>query len=182
MTSVNKKEIQKLIKGLKRQDRKSQELIYQKYFGLMMSIGMRYCNNWDDAKEVVNSSFLKIFTKIDNYGGKGSFEGWMKRTVVNTALDFIKSKKFENVGFDDINTYDEDVYIENEAAGNIDAEDILKLVQTLPDATRAVFNLYVLEGYKHKEISEKLGISEGTSHWHLLNARRLLKDKLKNLI
>jgi len=178
MTSTNKKDLERLIKGLKDKNRKSQELVYQRYFGMMMSISNRYCENWDDAKEVVNSSFLKIFTKVENYAGKGSFEGWMKKIVVNTALDHIKSRKLDKVGFDDINQLEEDVFIENSADWEINSEDIMKLVQSLPNATRAVFNMYIIEGYKHKEISEKLNISEGTSHWHLQNARKLLKEKL----
>ena len=182
MTSANNKNLEKLIEGLKDKNRKSQELVYQRYYGMMMSISNRYCENWDDAKEVVNSSFLKIFTKIEHYAGKGSFEGWMKKTVVNTALDHIKSKKIINVGFENINQLEEDVYIENAADLEINSEDIMMLVQSLPDATRAVFNLYVIEGYKHKEISDMLNISEGTSHWHLQNARKLLKQKLTTLL
>lgn len=181
MKSVKDKEISKLVKGLQRHDRKSQEAVYQRYFGLMMSMGMRYCENWDDAKEVVNTAFFKVFTKIDNYEGKGSFEGWMKRTLVNTALDFIKAKKVNKANVEDIDAFEEEIYSENDAEWSIGAEDILKLVQSLPDATRAVFNLYVIEGYKHKEIAEKLEISEGTSHWHLLNARRLLQAMLEKL-
>lgn len=182
MTSANNKDLEALIKGLKGKKRKTQEIVYQRYFGLMISISNRYCENWDDAKEVVNSSFLKIFTKIDNYTGKGSFEGWMKKTVVNTALDFIKSKKFNDIGFDDINQLEEDVFVENNADWQINSEDILKLVKSLPTATRTVFNMYIIEGYKHKEISEMLNISEGTSHWHLQNARKLLKEKLTKLL
>jgi RNA polymerase sigma factor (sigma-70 family) len=182
MTSVNNSEISELVKKLKQQDRKSQEVVYKRYFSLMMSMAMRYCENWDDSKDVVNTSFFKIFTKIENYQGKGSFEGWMKRTLINTALDFLKSKKFEKVNVDNIDSYDENVFIENDANWNINSEDILLLVRGLPEATRVVFNLYIMEGYKHKEISEMLGISEGTSHWHVLNARRLLQEKLKSLI
>ena len=182
MKSANKKEISKLVKGLKQHDRKSQEAVYERYFGLMMSIGMRYCEDWDDSKDVVNNAFLKIFTKIDHYTGKGSFEGWMKRTVVNTALDHLKAKKMEKVDVDQIDAFGEDVFVENTVLSDIGSDDILKLVQELPDATRAVFNLYVIEGYKHKEISEMLNISEGTSHWHLLNARKLLQQKINNLL
>ena len=182
MKSANKKEISKLVKGLKQHDRKSQKAVYERYFGLMMSIGMRYCEDWDDSKDVVNNAFLKIFTKIDHYKGKGSFEGWMKRTVVNTALDHLKSKKMEKVDVDQIDAFGEDVFVENTVLSDIGSDDILKLVQELPDATRAVFNLYVIEGYKHKEISEMLNISEGTSHWHLLNARKLLQQKINNLL
>ncbi|MBN2746015.1 MAG: RNA polymerase sigma factor [Bacteroidales bacterium] len=174
-------ELNKLIKGLKQSNRDSQRLVYERYFGLMMSIGMRYCKDWDDAKEVVNTSFLKIFTKIDHYSGKGSFEGWMKRTVVNTALDFLKLRPTNNVSIEHLDAYHEDIFYTNDADVSITAEDILLLVQKLPDATRTVFNLYVIEGYKHKEIAEMLGISEGTSHWHVLNARRLLKEMLDKL-
>lgn len=182
MTSSNSKEIQKLVKRLKKSDKRSQELLYSKYFGLMMSISMRYCENWEDAKEVVNNGFLKIFTKIEYYQGKGSFEGWMKRTMVNTALDFLKQKKFDKVSLDHTNEYEEALFIENDAALDIEAEEILNMIQELPAASRAVFNMYIIEGYKHKEISEMLQISEGTSHWHLQNARKLLKDKLNEIL
>ena len=182
MKSANKRDIDKLVDGLKRQDKKSQEVLYKKYFGLMMSIGMHYCENWDDAKEVVNTAFLKVFTKIEYYTGVGSFEGWMKKTIVNTSLDYIKSKKFDKVDIDDINYLNEELFVENEAASNINSEDIMKMIQELPNASKIVFNMYIIEGYKHKEISELLNISEGTSHWHLQNARKLLMNKINNLL
>ena len=174
--------LNRIIDGCKRNDRKTQEELYNLYFGLMMSIGMRYCGNWDDAMEVVNTGFLKIYTKIDSYQGKGSFEGWMRRTMVNTALDFIKQNKHHESSIDDVNMYNESLYIDNDAVFELDKEEILKIVQQLPTMSRAVFMLNVLEGYKHKEISEKLGISEGTSHWHLQNARKLLKDKIEHFL
>jgi len=178
MIDSKQSKLNRLIEGCKHYDRKAQEGLYKLYFGLMMSIGMRYCGNWNDAMEVVNSGFLKIFTKIESYQGKGSFEGWMRRTMVNTALDFIKQNSKHQESIDDVNAYEENLFIDNDAVFNLDKEEILKIVQELPAMSRAVFMLNVMEGYKHKEISEELGISEGTSHWHLQNARKLLKDKI----
>ncbi len=179
MSSNNPTELGKLIDGIRKNDRKSQKRLYELYYGLMMSISMRYCANWDAASEVVNSGFLKIFLKIDKYSGKGSFEGWMKRLMVNTALDYIKSLKPESVEVDDKVTFENDYYLENDALSNFNVEDILIEVQKLPPMSRAVFNMNIMEGMKHKEISEELGISEGTSHWHLQNARKILKENIE---
>ncbi|RLD67117.1 MAG: hypothetical protein DRI84_03300 [Bacteroidetes bacterium] len=182
MIDSKQNKLNRLIEGCKQNDRKTQEELYKLYFGLMMSIGMRYCGNWDNAMEVVNSGFLKIFTKIDSYQGRGSFEGWMRRTMVNTALDFIKQNTTHSESIEDVNAYEENLFINNDAVFDLDKEEILKIVQQLPTMSRTVFMLNVMEGYKHKEISEKLGISEGTSHWHLQNARKLLKDKIENFL
>ncbi len=178
MKNSNNAEILTIIQGCIDNNRKSQKELYEKYFGVMMSISLRYCRSWDEAMDVVNNGFLKIFLKIKDFKGKGSFEGWMKRIIVNTALDYIKSLKPYSEEIDDRNTFNSDYYFENDAIDKFSVEDILKQVQTLPPMSRAVFNLNIMEGYKHKEISEKLGISEGTSHWHLQNARKLLIDKL----
>ncbi len=178
---INSKEatISKLIQGCIKNDRKSQRLLYEKYFSVMMSISLRYCSNWDESMEVVNSGFLKVFLKIKDYSGKGSFEGWMKRIIINTALDYLKSLKAYTEEINDKNTFESDFFFENNAIDKFSIEDILKEVQSIPPMSRAVFNLNVMEGYKHKEIAEKLGISEGTSHWHLQNARKILIDKLR---
>ena len=182
MINSKQAKLNRLIDGCKRNDRKAQEELYRLYFGLMMSIAMRYCGNWDDAMEVVNSGFLKIFKKIETYKGKGSFEGWMRKTMVNTALDFIKQNNSQNDDIEDINVYEQRLFIENDAVFELDKEEILKIVGELPPMTRAVFLLNVMEGLKHKEISKELGISEGTSHWHLQNARKLLKTKIETFL
>ena len=178
MKSSKQADIKDLIKGCSDNDRKAQKDLHERYFGLMMSITMRYCGSWDEAKEVVNTGFLKIFLKINDYTGKGSFEGWMKRIIINTALDYLKSLKQPTVEIDDKNTYESDFYIDNEALIDFSVDDIIKHIQTLPPMSRTVFNMYVMEGYKHKDISEELGISEGTSHWHLQNARKILQTKI----
>lgn len=179
MISLKEAEIQELILGCRENNRRTQKQLYEKYFGVMMSISMRYCANWDESMEVVNSGFLKIFLKINDYEGKGSFEGWMKRIMINTALDYLKSLKPPAVEIDDKNTFESDYFVENTALDDFTVEDILTKIQTLPPMSRAVFNLNVMEGYKHRDIAEQLGISEGTSHWHLQNARKLLTQKLK---
>jgi len=178
MHNPNKAELEKLIKGCGENDRKAQKQLYEKYFGLMMSISMRYCGSWDEAKEVVNTGFLKVFLKIKDYKGKGSFEGWMKRIIINSALDYIKSLKQATEEIDDKNIFESEYYVDNDAENNFSVDDILKHIQSLPPMSRAVFNMYIMEGYKHKDISKELGISEGTSHWHLQNARKILQTKL----
>jgi len=182
MINSKQAKLDRLVKGCQQNDRRAQEELYRLYFGLMMSIAIRYCGNWNDAMEVVNSGFLKIFTKIDTYQGKGSFEGWMRKTMVNTALDFIKQKTQITNSIEDINIFEENLFIENDAVFDLDKEEILKIVQELPPMSRAVFLLNVMEGKKHKEISQELGISEGTSHWHLQNARKILKTKIEKYL
>jgi len=178
MNSINSSDLSELIDGIRQNKRKSQKNLYETYYSTMMSISMRYCGNWDEASEVVNNGFLKIFLKIDKYTGKGSFEGWMKKIVVNTALDYIKSLKPESVEVDDKVIFENNYYLENDALSNFNVKDILDQVQKLPPMSRAVFNMNIMEGMKHKEISEKLEISEGTSHWHLQNARKILKENI----
>lgn len=169
-----------LIKGCIKRDRKSQKALYEQYFGLMLSISMRYVKSRDQAEDVVNQAFMKIFTKIKSYNGKGSFEGWMKKTLVNTCLDFLKSKKdFVDGDIEDLNSFDQKYYEVNDALSNLAVEVIIDKIKELPPMSRTVFNLYVLEDLKHKEISKKLGINEGTSHWHLQNAKKKLVDLLE---
>lgn len=170
-----------LIKGCLKNDRKSQKALFEKYYGLMLSISMRYIKSKDQAEDVVNQAFLKIFTKIKSYNGKGSFEGWMKKTLVNTCLDYLKSKKdFVDGDIEDLNSFDQKYYEVNDALSNLAVEVIIEKINKLPPMSRAVFNLYVMEDFKHKEISKKLGINEGTSHWHLQNAKKKLVEMFEN--
>lgn len=171
--------LEDLIEGCRKRDRRSQKRLYEKYFGVMMTISMRYCKNWEEAMEVLNTAFLKIFTRIDDYKGLGSFEGWMKKTVVNTALDHLKKDHLKYaVEINERDMISTDLFIENEAVSELNVDELMKVIQEIPTMSRTVFNLYVFEGLKHKDISEVLGISEGTCHWHLQNARTILKTKL----
>ncbi len=181
MISDKENNLKKLLKACKKNDRKAQKALYENYFGLMMNIAMRYTKNWEEAKEVLNTAFLKIFTKIDDFKGNGSFEGWMKRIVINTALDRIRSNKQIFQPIETVNNYEQNNYVENDAVGDIDAQEIIDLIQELSPMSRAVFNMYAIEGYKHKEIAEILEIKEGTSFWHLQNARKILIEKLAKI-
>lgn len=178
MTESLNKKLEKYIEGCKKGSPKYQKLLYQKFYGLMMNISLRYTNNYEDAVEVLNSGFLKIFTKIGAFEGKGSFEGWMKKIMTNTAIDFLRCKPdYHEYLPENESTY----FVENEAMAKFNAEEILAFIQQLPPMTRVVFNLYAIEGYSHDDISSKCNISVGTSHWHVANARKILIKKIRNV-
>lgn len=134
---------------------------------------MSYCVNEDDAVDIYNRAFLKVFSKLGSYGNKGSFEGWVRRIVVNTALDFVRSvaRRSNNVPVEQ----EQNLASEELVLSNINSKEILRVIQSLPELQRAVLSLFVLEGYSHKEISEQLEIKEGTSKWYLSEARKELK-------
>ncbi|MCF8219199.1 MAG: sigma-70 family RNA polymerase sigma factor [Bacteroidales bacterium] len=172
------------IESLRQNDRATQRKLYETLFTPMFKVCKRYCNDHEEAMGVLNTGFYKVLTTIDCYKGKGAFEGWIRRIIVNTALDNIKSKKKykehiflqERIDWEpqEENEYD---FFEDE----IETEKLYELIRSLPPVTGTVFNLYVFEECTHKEIAEKLGICQGTSKWHLANARKKLKDKVKNL-
>ncbi len=174
-----------LIAGCLRQDRTCQEALYKRFYGKMMGVCLRYARDRDEARDMLQDGFIKVFAALRNFGGKGSFEGWIRRIVVNTAVDHLRKNKqaymivstvhFRDGDLPDAVDEDED---EN-ALANLSEEDILRAVQNLSPAYRTVFNLYVIENFSHKEIAEQLNISEGTSKSNLAKARFQLK---KNLI
>ena len=169
--------LDKLIALCKKGDRQGQNLLYKQLYGLMFSTCRRYIPDYDEASEVMNTAFLKVLTKIDNYSGKGSFEGWVKKILVNTAIDYIRSdKKYKEQIMLDERIEEKNFYIEEEEFNEISIDEIYKMINQLPLMSRTVFNLYVIEGYKHMEIGEELQISEGTSKWHLSFARQKLRD------
>lgn len=169
-----------IIKGCMKQDRKSQEILYKTFFGKMMATAMRYLNNHDDAIEAVNSGFLKVFQQIHQFNGQGTLEGWMYHIVRNTIVD-VQRKKVKYTAMEGVSIEDS---LHNSIADNISehlhAIDLLKLLNTLPEATKMVFNLFAIEGFKHQEIAKMLNISEGTSKWHVSEARKLLQIALEN--
>lgn len=141
---------------------------------------MRYLNNHDDAIEAVNSGFLKVFQQIHQFNGQGTLEGWMYHIVRNTIVD-VQRKKVKYTAMEGVSIEDS---LHNSIADNISehlhAIDLLKLLNTLPEATKMVFNLFAIEGFKHQEIAKMLNISEGTSKWHVSEARKLLQIALEN--
>ena len=170
--------IEHIIEGCKKQDRKAQEQLYRNFYRVMMTLCLRYTKNESDAMEVLNTGFYKVYKNINRYDAKqASVYTWIRTIIINSCLDFIKANG--NIPREELDQaagvdLPPDVFIKMSAA------DILKLVRQLPPATQGVFNLYVMEGYNHKEIGELLGISEGTSKWHLSEARKTLKKLINH--
>jgi len=167
---------QEIIQGCRQKNRKAQQALYDKYSPKMFGICKRYVKNYEDAEDVMVDALFKAMTKIDMFGEKGSFEGWIRRIVVNEALMHIrKNHNFKlTVELTNIDIKTE-VTIENELA----AQDILHLLTKLPTGYRTVFNLYIVEGFKHREIAEQLGISINTSKSQLILAKKKLQALVK---
>jgi len=165
-----------IIRGCVRGDRKAQERLYKEYYSSMVRLCMRYTKNEEDAVEVLNNGFLKVFKNIQRYEpGKASLYTWIRTIVINSCLDFIKSKQ----NIESYKELDETVHIPSDVISKMKADELLRLIRRLPPATQAVFNLYVIEGYGHKEIGGLLNISEGTSKWHLSEARKGLQKMIQ---
>ena len=167
--------LKELIAGCKKGDRRSQEQLYRKYSGILFGICLKYSRNKTEAEDNLHDSFMTIYDKIGQFKSKGSFEGWMKRITVNTVLQKYRKEQHLNVVSDNLmEEYDIDNLYEN-----INLQTLLRYIQELPNKYRLTFNLYVLDGYSHKEISEKLGTSLGTSKSNLARARMILREKIK---
>jgi len=173
---------QEIITGCKKQQRVIQEYLYKSYYSMFLKLCARYAKDMHDAEQLLQDGFLKIFNHIDTYQGNGSFEGWMKRIMVNTCLDFLKSKQQKNarqVSYPETMHDSLKVVSQNSGLEKLAMKDLLQLIQTLSPMSRMVFNLYIFEGFSHKEIAQMLEISEGTSQWHVNNARKNLQEKIK---
>ena len=155
----------------------AQKTFYEKFARKMMGVCLRYAASYEEAQDVLQDGFIKVFNNLDRYQNKGSLEGWVRRIMVNTSLDaYRKNKKHQqDVSMDDVSYLVEDKgYI----IENIQADDLLKLVQSIPEGYRVVFNLYAIEGYSHKEIAERLGVTESTSKSQYSRAKKLLRQML----
>ncbi len=176
---TNDSELNILITGCKNKDRKSQKRLYELYNKRLFILCNRYCKN--EAEDVLQAAFIKIFNNIEKYEGSGSFEGWIKKITLNTAISaFHKRNILKNSN--DIVDYEEFSLDDKHAdvVSQMSAENILELINSLPDIYRVTFNLYAIEGYKHNEIAEMLQISEGTSKSQLSRARKMLQEKLEH--
>jgi len=174
-----------LIESCKTNDRKAQRILYESFYSSSMRVCKRYCNNYDNAMEVLNAGFLKVFTQLDKYTGKGSFEGWVHHIMVNTALDQLrKEKKFHTqfVNMEEFPEMEDEESRDDEDYREISLEEMYRMIQDLPPASRMVFNLYVFDNYSHDEISKALTISPGTSKWHLSSARKTLQEKIRSAV
>lgn len=162
--------------------REAQYELYKKFASSMLALCFRYARNRDEAEDLLQEGFLKVFQKISSFRREGSFEGWMKRIMINNALNELKKSR-RNPFLEDIELINETQILDpEEPDGHLDpvpANVLMEMIQTLPEGYRIVFSLYVVENYSHREIAGELNISENTSKTQLLKARRVLKNKLK---
>ncbi|ALJ00570.1 RNA polymerase sigma factor [Rufibacter tibetensis] len=165
-----------LVLALQQGDAKAQRILYYRYAGPMMGVCLRYLKNEMDAEEVLINGFMKVYQNVNRFEQKGSFEGWVRRIMVNEALQQLRKQEPMHLAIEKEHNYlaSEDATADSE----INAEEMMELLQELPAGYRAVFNLYAIEGYSHKEIADMLNISEGTSKSQLSKARAMLQRML----
>lgn len=169
-----------LINGCIDNDRNAQERLYNQFYASMMSVCMRYTRNEDDAIEVLHNGFLKVYKNMHRFDPlRASLYTWIRSIMIHSAIDFIRQNTKHSRQLELVQATEP--YIDSEAIDKLNAQELLRLVRKLPPATQTVFNLYIIEGFTHKEIGIMTGISEGTSKWHLSEARRLMQKFLKTL-
>lgn len=169
-----------LIAGCVKGDAKAQKTLFDKYASKMMVVCMRYFPNKMEAEDILQDGFVKVFQKIDHYKHEGSFEGWLRRVFANTALDEIRRKR-TNIEEQDVSELSYKITNHESTDDDLQADDLLKMVQGLPDGYRIVFNMFAIEGYSHKEIAETLGISENTSKSQFFRAKAFLRTQLEKI-
>lgn len=169
-----------LIKGSLNGDRRMQEQLYQRFASKMYAVCLRYANNSDDAQDILQDGFVKVFRNLEKFRGEGSFEGWVRRVFVNTSIEHYRKKVYLNTisETEEKNLEDHNV----NALDQLGEKDIIGLIQQLSPGYRTVFNMYVIEGFAHKEIAEQLGISEGTSKSQLARAKGILQKLVNTLL
>jgi RNA polymerase sigma-70 factor (ECF subfamily) len=168
--------LKQLIQKCSNNDTQAQAELYQLFSSKLFSVCLKYCKNYAEAEDNLQDAFVTIFSKISQYKNKGSFEGWLKRITINTALQRYRNQGVFEI-IDDNNIEDVEITVEEE---DITLEFLLQIIQELPDRYRLVFNLYVLDGYSHKDIGDMLEITTGTSKSNLARARKILKDRIED--
>lgn len=174
-------EVLQWVQDCRKGSTRAQHKLFKYFYGAAMSICMRYAGSTDEAADMLNEGFLKVFSNLDKYENSGSFEAWLKRVVCNAALDYRRKydKNVNLVDIDDVQDSHFSDYNVNDAISKISSEEIVGLIQQLPPVTRVVFNMFVFEGFSHREIAQQLDISENTSAWHVNQARCRLKESIK---
>jgi RNA polymerase sigma factor (sigma-70 family) len=173
-------EIKNIINGCLKGNRRDQELLYRRHAARLYAVCLQYSGNDEEARDILQEGFIKIFENLSKYKFEGSFEGWMRRIVVNTALEKYRSKHML-YRVDDIDQIPEqDSEPDNDDYAGLDASDLMIIIRELPPRYRIVFNLFAIEGYSHKEIGEMMKISEGTSKSNLSRARVILQRRVSS--
>ena len=170
--------MEQLIQGCIRNERGAQEKLYRLFYPRMMAVVRRYIDHDEQAEEVMNNGFLRAFQKVKQYNFQGSFEGWLRKIVFHAVADYVKQN---NNYASKMVFVEKDQCVEKDHADKLYYDQLMKLVHALPEATRTVFNMYVMDGFTHREIGNLLGISEGTSKWHLSEGRKILKEKIERM-
>jgi RNA polymerase sigma factor (sigma-70 family) len=177
--NLSEEDIRQLIKDCIKNDRKAQERLYKSYYRVLINLCLRYCKEESDALAVLNIGFYKVFKNLGQYdASKAQLYTWMRRIIINECFNHLRLEKgkISQVDLDK----DTDLSIEPDVFAKIKETAVLSLIHRLPNATKAVFNLFIIEGFSHREISQMLDISEGTSKWHLNDARKKLQTMLLN--
>lgn len=180
MRTFENAEILRWIEGCREGNRRAQYQLFRHFYSKMFGICMRYAGSREEAEDMLNEGFMKVFSNIVKYENTGSFESWMARVMVNAALDY-RRKYIPKVTMAELTEIEDCAEIGagvNAAIDRLSAEAVTLLIQQLPPATRTVFNLFAFEGYSHAEIATRLGMSEGTSAWHVNAARTRLKKEI----
>ena len=173
----NPRQLIALIKACKRGKRASQKQLYKEFYSYGMSICLRYSKNREEAQEILNDGFMKVFNNLDKYNPTLSFKGWLRRILVNAAIDYYRKHHKHHHTLEIV--HNKHIDASPDALHNLSVQEIMDMVQLLPPAYRLVFNLYAVEGYKHQEIAQELGISIGASKSNLAKARMKLRAMLQ---
>ena len=169
--------MQEWVQGCREGSSRAQRKLFKHFYSSVMSNYMRYAGSTDEAADILNEGFLKVFSNLDKYENTGSFEAWLKRVVCNAALDY-RRKYDRNVTFIELEDIPDNRLADNsmnDAVSRMSSQEMVELIQLLPPVTRTVFNLFVFEGYSHSEIASQLNMTENTSAWHVNQARTKLK-------
>jgi RNA polymerase sigma-70 factor (ECF subfamily) len=168
--------IQKVLAG----NTQAQKIFYDRFASRMYGVALRFAHDREEAGDILQEGFVKVFSNLSSYRNEGSLEGWVRRTIINTAINYYKKnlKHRSNADIDKIVIYEKSDDVS--AIDQLSAGELMKLISELPDGYRAVFNLYVIEGYQHNEIGELLNISENTSKSQLARARAYLQKRITN--
>lgn len=177
---MDTKGLNRLLARCLKNDRRSQGALYERFYGYALSVALPYCAHEEEAREVVNDAFLKVFTALDRYDHSFAFATWLRTIVVRTAINRYKSRQNELVFYDLTECLD--IPVEDDFLSKMAADDLLQQIQKLPPAYRLTLNLFAIEGYSHAEIAEMLGISVGASKSNLSRAKANLKQLLTNYL
>ncbi len=169
-----------LIEGCRKGDRLAQKALYEQYSRKMMGVCLRYVNDQEMARDLLQEGFVRVFTAIDSYSGVGSFEGWMRKIFVNGALEYLRRSDVLRESTD-LDSTAELAQPDNSIISELSAKELMEMIQELATGFRTVFNLYAIEGYSHREIAEMLNISESTSRSQYVRAKQLLQKRINAL-